>query len=72
LAKKSETPDCVAVKRRAQRALAKTLAGQSPDEQVETLRRLAARDPRWKQLAKPRRPRAQKSGRTPDKGRSTG
>jgi len=35
---KPETLDCVAVKRRAQRALANALAGKSPDEQVEILR----------------------------------
>jgi len=39
---KAKTLDCVAVKRRAQRPLAKALAGKSPDEQVELLHRLAA------------------------------
>ena len=38
---KPETLDCVAVKRRAQRALARALAGKSPDEQAQTLHRLA-------------------------------
>jgi hypothetical protein len=71
LAKKTETIDCVDVKRRAQRKLAKALAGQTPEQQVETLRRLAAQDPRWKQLANPRRARAQRTGRTAGR-RSTG
>lgn len=72
MAKKPETIDCVDVKRRAQRQLAKALAGKTPEQQVETLRRLAAQDPRWKQLAKPRRARTQRTGRTAGKRRSTG
>lgn len=54
MTKKRESLDCVAVKRRAQRPLAKALAGKSPDEQVETLQRLAAKSALWKSLAKPR------------------
>lgn len=58
MTKKPETLDCVAVKRRAQRKLAKALAGKSPTEQVETLHRLAGQMPLWKDLAKrPRRTR---------------
>jgi hypothetical protein len=45
MTKKPETIDCVAVKRRAQRQLAKALAGKSPDEQAEILHRLAAQAP---------------------------
>jgi hypothetical protein len=56
---KPETLDCVAMKRRAQRSLAKALAGKSPEMQVETLHRLAAKSPLWNSLAKPRaKPRA--------------
>lgn len=72
MAKKPETIDCVEVKRRAQRKLAKALAGKTPEEQVQTLRRMAAQDPRWKKLAKPRRTRAQKTARTSQRRRSTG
>lgn len=54
MTKKRESLDCVAMKRRAQQPLAKALAGKSPDEQVETLQRLAAKSPLWKRLAKPR------------------
>lgn len=56
---KPETLDCVATKRRAQRALAKALAGQSPEDQTETLRRLAMQVPLWKSLlqARTERPR---------------
>ena len=54
MTKKPETIDCVAVKRRAQRQLAKALAGKSPDEQAEILHRLAAQAPLWKSLAKAR------------------
>jgi hypothetical protein len=56
--RKVKALDCVAVKRRAQRPLAKALAGKSPDEQVEALRRLAAQAPLWKTLAKARPPKA--------------
>ena len=69
MTKKSETLDCVAVKRRAQRPLAKALAGKSPTEQVETLHRLAAKAPLWKSLAKARPP---KHVRAREKRRSTG
>ncbi len=51
---KPESLDCVAVKRRAQRALAKALAGKSPDEQAKMLRDLAAQAPLWKELSKAR------------------
>jgi hypothetical protein len=51
---KPESLDCVAVKRRARRALAKILAGKSPAEQAETLHRLVAQTPLWRSLAKPR------------------
>lgn len=69
---KPERLDCVAVKRRAQRALAKALAGKSPDEQAQILHRLAAQAPLWKSLAKARverQPRAARNGRN---RRSTG
>ncbi len=52
--KKPERLDCVAMKRRAQRTLAKALAGKSPAEQAEALHRLAAQTPLWRSLAKPR------------------
>jgi hypothetical protein len=69
---KPESLDCVAVKRRAQRALAKALAGKSPDEQAKILRRLAAQTPLWKKLGKGRPERPRKTVRTPGKRRSTG
>jgi len=52
MTKQRESLDCVAVKRRAQQPLAKALAGKSPEAQVETLRRLAAKSSLWKSLAK--------------------
>ncbi len=72
MTKKPETLDCVAVKRRAQRALAKALAGKSPAEQAETIHRLAANAPLWKSLAKARAERAPRAVRGPAKRRSTG
>jgi len=72
LAKKPEAIDCIEVKRRAQRKLAKALVGKTPEEQVQTLRRMAAQDPHWKKLAEPRRARAQKTARTSQRRRSTG
>ena len=69
---KPESLDCVAVKRRAQRALAKALAGKSPDEQAKTLHRLATQAPLWKELSKARAERPRKTVRTPGKRRSTG
>lgn len=69
---KPESLDCVSVKRRAQRALAKALAGKSPDEQAKILRRLAAQAPLWKELSKARAERPRKTVRTPGKRRSTG
>ena len=71
MTKKLETLDCVAVKRRAQRALAKALAGKSPTEQAETIHRLAARTPLWQELTKMRaeRPRVVRAQR---KRRSAG
>jgi len=69
---KPESLDCVAVKRRAQRALAKALAGKSPDEQAETLHRLAAQAPLWKKLAKARPEQLPRTARAHGKRRSTG
>lgn len=69
MTKKSETIDCVAVKQRAQRPLAKALAGKSPAEQAELLHRLAEDAPLWKSLAKARPPKAVRSR---SKRRSTG
>lgn len=70
--KKPETLDCVDVKRRAQRQLAKALAGKSPDDQVETLHRLASQTPLWKSLAKARTGRVPRAVREHAKRRSTG
>ncbi len=66
---KPETLDCVAVKRRTQRALAGALAGKSPDEQAQTLHRLAAKTPLWRSLAKLD---AKRGVRASGKRRSTG
>jgi len=71
LAKRPEAIDCVDVKRRAQRKLAKALAGKTPAEQVATLRRLAARNPLWQRMTKAGTP-ATKTTRSPRKRRSTG
>ena len=72
MSKNPETIDCVAVKWRAQRQLAKALAGKSPDEQAETLHRLAAQLPLWRSLAKAQAERAPKAVRAHNKKRSTG
>jgi hypothetical protein len=69
---KHETLDCVAVKRRAQRQIAKALAGKSPEEQVETLRHLAAQSLLRKELVKPRVERTPKAVRAYRKRHSTG
>jgi hypothetical protein len=58
MTKEPETIDCVTVKERAQRPLAKALAGKSPAEQAELLRRLAAQAPLGKSLAKAQPPKA--------------
>lgn len=71
MTKKSETLDCVAVKRRAQRTLAKALAGKSPEEQAEIIHRLAANVPLWKSLAKARAERPTRAVPTQEKRRST-
>ena len=70
---KPESLDCVAVKRRAQRALAKALAGKSPDEQAKIA------SPTWpprrrsgRSSSKARAERPRKTVRTPGKRRSTG
>jgi hypothetical protein len=47
---KTKRFDCVEAKRRAQRGLTKALAGHTPAEQVEILRRLAEESPFWKKL----------------------
>ena len=70
--KKPESLDCVAVKHRAQRALARTLAGKSPAEQVELLHRLAAQAPLWKSLARVRTERPRRAVRADRKRQSTG
>ena len=67
-----KTLDCVAVKRRAQRPLAKALAGKSPDEQAETLRRLASKAPLWHEPQKARGERSPKAVRPRGARRSTG
>lgn len=67
---KLERFDCVAVKRRAQRALVKALAGKSPGEQAKILHRLAAQAPLWKELSKARANRPPRAAR--GKRRSTG
>jgi hypothetical protein len=69
---KPERLDCVAVKRRAQHALAKALAGKSPDEQAQILHRLAAQAPLWKSLAKVRAQRPERTAGTERRRRSTG
>lgn len=70
MAKRPEAIDCVDVKRRAQRKLAKALAGKTPAEQVATLRRLAAQNPLWQRMAKTTP--ATKTTRSSRKRRSTG
>lgn len=70
MTKKRESLDCVAVKRRAQQPLAKALAGKSPDEQVETLQRLAAKSTLWKSLASQRAKPSPKAVRARGKRRS--
>ena len=72
MTKKPETIDCVAVKRRAQRALAKALAGKSPNEQAEILHRLAAQTPLWRSLAKLRVEPPPRAVRAQRKRQSTG
>lgn len=72
MTKKPETIDCVAVKQRAQRQLAKALAGKTPAEQAETLRRLAATTPLWQRFAKPRAKRPLQAVRTRRARRSVG
>lgn len=72
MTKKPESLDCVAMKRRAQRALVKALAGKSPAEQVEMIHRLAARAPLWQELAKARTERPAQAVRTREKHRSAG
>jgi len=72
MTKKPERLDCIDVKRRAQRKLAKALAGKTPEEQVETLRRMAAQTPLWKTLERARPERPRNTVRTPGKRRSTG
>ncbi len=72
MTKKPEAIDCVDVKRRAQRKLANALAGKTPEEQVATLRRMAAQSPLWKRLAKKSGPSAPRTVRASRKQRSTG
>ncbi len=72
MTKKRETIDCVAVRRRAQRPLAKALAGKSLDEQARILHRLAAQAPLWKSLAKAGSEQPPRAVRAFGKQRSTG
>ena len=58
---KSEHIDCVEVKRKAQRGLVEALAGHSPSEQVEILRRLGEKSPFWKRISGAKRARSAKS-----------
>ncbi len=69
---KPESFDCIAVKRRAQRALTKALSGKSPGEQIETVHCLAAQSPFWKELSKARSERPPRAVRTHEKRRSAG
>lgn len=58
---KTERVDCVEVKRRAQRGLLEALAGHTPADQVEIVRRLAEKSPFWKKLSSARRKRPAKA-----------
>lgn len=69
---KTESLDCVEVKRRAQRDLVKALAGHSPAEQVDILRRLAQESPVWKKLRGTKRNPPTRSIQVPPKQRKTG
>ncbi len=69
---KTESLDCVAVKRRAQRALVKALTGKSPEEQADLIHRLAARTPLWQSLTKGPPRRAASAARPARKRSSTG
>jgi hypothetical protein len=71
MTKPRESLDCVAVKQRAQRKLARALAGKPPEAQVELLQRLAAKTPLWKDLVEPRAKPAPKAVRPRGKRRST-
>jgi hypothetical protein len=51
---KPESLDCVALKQRAQRALARALAGKTAEQQIEILHRLAAETHLWRSFAKAR------------------
>ena len=72
MAKKAESLDCVEVKRRAQRSLARSLVGKTPDEQVETLRRLARKTPLWRSLTKRENDRPRKAAGARGQRRSAG
>ncbi|MBK7951176.1 MAG: hypothetical protein IPK00_21045 [Deltaproteobacteria bacterium] len=58
---KTERVDCVEVKRKAQRGLLEALAGRSPADQVEILRRLAEESPFWKKVSRSERKRPAQS-----------
>ena len=58
---KTKDFDCVEVKRRAQQELLDELAGHSPKEQYEIIRRLAEELPLWKELRKAMRKTAPRS-----------
>ena len=70
--KRRDDVDCVAVKERAQRALAQALAGKAPAEQVAVLQHLAAETPLWRSIAKTRRQRPRRPAQVRAKRRSTG
>ena len=69
---KTESLDCVEVKRRAQRDLVKALAGHSPAEQVDILRRLAQELPLGKKLRGAKQNPPTRSTQVPPKQRKTG
>ena len=69
---KPKSIDCIAVKRRSQRALSKILAGKSASEQARIVRELAAKSPLWRRLADPKDARGPKAVRGAGKRRSAG
>lgn len=69
---KTESLDCVEVKRRAQRALLEEIRGTSLREEFEALHRLAEESPLWKRLRKSVRVPTARSAVTSGNQRKTG